>query len=125
METPEGSNHMNSSKPGRREILAIHVQGTNHVSYSVLPMLPRSHVWTDRQRSGKSGQATSTSRDKFEPIDSPYMAPALQSWQNALSAVNCSPEELFSSTKLAENDGRYAFPEPGLFCSGNNDRRRN
>lgn len=53
------------------------------------------------------------------------MAPALQSWQNALSAVNCSPEELFSSTKLAENDGRYAFPEPGLFCSGNNDRRRN
>ena len=125
METLAGSNHMILSKLGCREILGIHVQGTNRVSYSVQPIYARSYVWTDRRHSGKSGQATSTPRDKFEPIDSPYMPPALQSWQTALSAVNCNPQELFSLTRLAENDGKYAFPEPGLFCSGDNDRRRN
>ena len=36
-----------------------------------------------------------------------------------------SPERLFSQTKLADNDGKYAFPEPGIFCSGDNTSRRN
>lgn len=40
----------------------------------------------------------------------------------ALSIVAPKTEELSSSTKLAENNRRYVFPEPGLFCSGNNNR---
>ena len=60
----------------------------------------------------------SVSRDKFDPIDSPYMSLYLKPWQTALSTVDHSPERLFSQTKLADNDGKYAFPEPGIFCSG-------
>lgn len=50
---------------------------------------------------------------------------ALESWQRALRIVNCSKEELFSTTKLTDNDGKYAFPEPGIFCSGDNRSRQN
>ena len=53
------------------------------------------------------------------------MSLPLESWQKALAAVDRSPDMLFSPTKLTENDGRYAFPEPGLFCSGDNAHRRN
>ena len=53
------------------------------------------------------------------------MSSPLESWQNALSAVDRSPAMLFSQTKLADNDGKYAFPEPGIFCSGDNAHRRN
>ena len=56
--------------------------------------------------------------DKFEPINSPYMPPALEPWQKALGAVDRSQDMLFSQTKLVDNDGKYAFPEPGIFCSG-------
>jgi hypothetical protein len=28
------------------------------------------------------------------------------------------PERLYSAKKLSDNDGRYAFPEPSIFCSG-------
>ena len=67
----------------------------------------------------------SVSHDKFDPIDSPYMSLYLKPWQTALSAVDRSPERLFSQTKLADNDGKYAFPEPGIFCSGDAADRRN
>ena len=49
----------------------------------------------------------------------------LKPWQTALGTVDRSPERLFSRTKLADNDGKYAFPEPGIFCSGDNASRRN
>jgi hypothetical protein len=65
------------------------------------------------------------SRDKFEPINSPYMPPSLESWQKALGAVDRSQDMLFSPTRLTDNDGKYAFPEPGIFCSGDNTGRRN
>ena len=67
----------------------------------------------------------SVSRDKFDLIDSPYMSLYLKPWQMALSTVDRSPERLFSQTKLADNDGKYAFPEPGIFCSGDAANRRN
>ncbi len=53
-----------------------------------------SYMQTD-SRSGKSGPKASTDRDKFEPIDSPYMPLALQSWQSALSAVDRDPKYLY------------------------------
>ena len=115
---------MNSSKLDPREILETHAQGTSRVSYSIHSPNFASYIQTD-SRSGKPGPKASTDRDKFEPIDSPYMPPALQSWQSALRAVDRDPKYLYSSTKLADNDGKYAFPEPGLFCSGNNPQRRN
>jgi hypothetical protein len=71
---------------------------------------------SDSRHSGQS--KPSVSRDKFDPINSPYMSLYLKPWQAALGAVNRAPEELFSQTKLANNDGKYAFPEPGIFCSG-------
>ena len=88
-----------------------------------LSRILHSLILADPRRSGKPGQPPS--RDKFDLIDSPYMSLSLESWQKALAAVDQSPEMLFSRTKLADNDGKYAFPEPGIFCSGDNANRRN
>jgi hypothetical protein len=67
----------------------------------------------------------SPSRDKFNPINSQHMLLHLKPWQTALSAVDRSLERLFSRTKLADNDRKYSFPEPGIFCSGDNTSRCN
>ena len=53
------------------------------------------------------------------------MPSCLDSWRDALEEVDCRPERLYSAVKLDDNDGRYAFPEPGIFCSGDNPNRRN
>ena len=53
------------------------------------------------------------------------MPPCLDSWRAALHAVDRNPEHLYSREKLSPNDGKYAFPEPGIFCSGDNAPRRN
>ena len=98
------------------------MQGPNHVSCS-FQHVHCSLTSPDPQRSRKPGQPVS--RDKFDPVDSPYMSLSLDSWQKALGAVDQSQEMLFSRTKLADNDGKYAFPEPGIFCSGDNTYRRN
>ena len=98
------------------------MQGPNRVSYS-FQRIAHNLILADHRRSGKSGQPPS--RDKFDPIEGPYMSLSLKSWKKALGAVDHSPEMLFSPTKLAENDGKYAFPEPGIFCSGDNANRRN
>jgi hypothetical protein len=63
--------------------------------------------------------------DKFNLINSQYMSLHLKPWQTALGVVDHSPERLFSQTKLADNDGKYALPEPGIFCSGEATSRRN
>ena len=47
----------------------------------------------------------------------------LAAWRDALRNVNRSPENLLK--KKNENDGRYAFPEPGLICSDSNLMRQN
>ena len=123
METPEESIRM-ILKGENHEILGTTVQGLNHVSLPFSTYCTFSHVFSDPQRSGQPG-LSSAGRDKFEPINSPYMPLALESWQRALRIVNCSKEELFSTTKLTDNDGKYAFPEPGIFCSGDNRSRQN
>ena len=45
----------------------------------------------------------------------------LDAWRNALQNVDRS--DLLP--KQFQNDGKYAFPEPGLICSGNNPTRQN
>ena len=126
MEIPEESGPTNLFRAavllGRRGILGAPAQGPNRVSYS-FQHIAHNLILADPRRSGKSGQPPS--RDKFDLIDSPYMSLSLESWKKALGAVDRSPEMLFSPTKLAENDGKYAFPEPGIFCSGDNANRRN
>jgi hypothetical protein len=67
----------------------------------------------------------SPSHDKFNPINSQHMSLHLKLWQTVLGAVDRSLERLFSRTKLADNDGKYSFPEPGIFCSGDNTSRCN
>ena len=42
-----------------------------------------------------------------------------------METVDRRPERLYSAKKLNDNDGRYAFPEPGIFCSGDKLDRRN
>ena len=69
--------------------------------------------------------STEKKRNKFLLVNSPYMPSCLDSWRNALEEVDCRPERLYSTVKLNENDGRYAFPEPGIFCSGEKQDRRN
>lgn len=63
-------------------------------------------------------------RDKFEPVDSPLMPPAIASWQNTLKAVNSDPSMLDSSRRWSPHDGKYLFPEPGIFAGAGNDARR-
>ena len=53
------------------------------------------------------------------------MPSCLDSWIYALETVDRRPERLYSAKKLSDNDGRYAFPEPGIFCSGDKPDRRN
>ena len=53
------------------------------------------------------------------------MPSCLDSWRYALETVDRRPERLYSAKKLNDNDGRYAFPEPGIFCSGDKLDRRN
>ena len=126
MAIPKESDPMSLSRAavllGRREIIGTPAQGLNRVSYSFQHII-RSLISADPRRSGKPGQPPS--RDKFDPIVSPYMSLSLESWQKALGAVDRSTEMLFSQTKLADNDGKYAFPEPGILCSGDNANRRN
>ena len=42
-----------------------------------------------------------------------------------METVDRRPERLYTAKKLNDNDGRYAFPEPGIFCSGDKLDRRN
>ena len=53
------------------------------------------------------------------------MPSCLDSWRNALEEVDCRPKRLYSPVKLNENDRKYAFPEPSIFCSGENHDCRN
>jgi hypothetical protein len=53
------------------------------------------------------------------------MPGCLDSWRYALETVDRRPERLYSAKKLSDNDGRYAFPEPGIFCSGDKPDRLN
>ena len=47
----------------------------------------------------------------------------LDAWRHALQNVDRSPGNLLP--KQFQNDGKYAFPEPGLICSGNHLARQN
>jgi hypothetical protein len=48
------------------------------------------------------------------------MPPCLDVWRRALRNVKQG-----STIKSSDNNGRYAFPEPGIIASGENDERRN
>lgn len=65
-----------------------------------------------------------TGRNKFDPIDSPLMPLSIPSWQNALKAVNTDPSLLDSSNRKNPHDGKYIFPEPGIFAGVTNEVRR-
>jgi hypothetical protein len=103
-------------------IVRTPVQGTSHVGYPFQNSVHKPYMLADPQ-CGQSGPSASC--DKFNPINSQHMSPHLKPWQTALSAVDCSPERLFSQTKLADNDRKYAFPEPGIFCSSDATSRCN
>ncbi|KAF8324386.1 hypothetical protein F5887DRAFT_1086616 [Amanita rubescens] len=76
---------------GRRRIIGALVQDPNRVGYS-FQRIAHILISADPRRSGKPGQPLS--RDKFDPIDSPYMSFPLESWQKALGAVDHSLEML-------------------------------
>ncbi|KAF8330683.1 hypothetical protein F5887DRAFT_1081524 [Amanita rubescens] len=84
----------------------------------------RNHTTSFQPYKKPSGGNTG-GRDKFDLVNSLYMPPCLDSWRAALRAVDQRRQCLYSLEKLSSNDGKYAFPEPGIFCSGDNARRRN
>lgn len=45
-------------------------------------------------------------------------------WQNALKAVDSSPTNLDPSNRSNPHDGKYLFPEPGIFAGVTNESRR-
>jgi hypothetical protein len=49
---------------------------------------------------------------------------AIPSWQNALKAVDTDPSRLDSSNRTNPHDGKYVFPEPGIFAGVQNELRR-
>jgi hypothetical protein len=49
----------------------------------------------------------------------------LDAWRKALQSANQNSATCRLEEKQSPNDGRYAFPEPGLFCSGDNPVRQN
>lgn len=53
------------------------------------------------------------------------MPPCLDVWRRALRNVEQDPKNRDSTNKSFDNNGRYAFPEPGIIASGENDERRN
>lgn len=63
-------------------------------------------------------------RNKFEPVDSPFMPPPIPSWQSALRAVNTDPSLVEPSNHLNPNNSKYVFPEPGIFTGVTNEVRR-
>jgi hypothetical protein len=85
-------------------IVGTPVQGTSHVGYPFQNSV-HSLICSQILSVGSWGHP---SRDKFNPINSQHMSLHLKPWQTALGAVDRSPERLFSQTKLADNDGKYA-----------------
>lgn len=47
------------------------------------------------------------------------MPPAIPAWSSALAKVDRSKPP----TRILPTDGRYVFPEPGLFCSGTRQKQ--
>jgi hypothetical protein len=45
------------------------------------------------------------------------MPPSIPAWSNALLRVDSNLSRIKSSRQLCPNDGKYLFPDPGLFCS--------
>lgn len=72
---------------------------------------------------GPSHKAIQTSRNKFEPIDSPLMPPYIPSWRDALQAVDTNTSLLNPSDQPGPHDKKYIFPEPGLFTGVTNELR--
>jgi hypothetical protein len=59
--------------------------------------------------------------NKFDPIDSPFMPLPIPSWQNALKAVDTDPSRLDPSNRSNPHNGKYIFPEPGIFAGVQNE----
>lgn len=70
--------------------------------------------------------AHGSGRSKFEPIDSPLMPLSIPSWRDALKAVDVNPSRLDPSNRNNNHphDGKYLFPEPGIFAGSSNEVRR-
>ncbi|KAJ7493287.1 hypothetical protein B0H11DRAFT_2005727 [Mycena galericulata] len=59
-------------------------------------------------------------RDKFKPVDSPYMPDYIPAWKKALASVNTHRP---IHSRSAE-DGKYMFPDIALFCTAASDDRK-
>ncbi|KAJ7226465.1 hypothetical protein B0H12DRAFT_1240600 [Mycena haematopus] len=64
--------------------------------------------------------APSSGRDKYKPVDSPYMPDYIPEWRNALASVNTHRP----SHPRSLDDGKYMFPDIAIFCTANSDDRK-
>ncbi|KAJ7020969.1 hypothetical protein C8F04DRAFT_1274290 [Mycena alexandri] len=62
----------------------------------------------------------SSGRDKFKPVDSPYMPDYIPSWKNALASVNTHRP----AHPRSANDSNYLFPDIAIFCTASSDDRK-
>ncbi|KAF8326720.1 hypothetical protein F5887DRAFT_1084334 [Amanita rubescens] len=84
----------------------------------------RSHTKSAQPYSKRPG-GQSSGRNKFEVVSSPYMPLCLDAWRKALLLAGQNSATWPLEKKKSPNDGRYAFPEPGLFCYSDNLVRQN
>ncbi|KAJ7464944.1 hypothetical protein B0H11DRAFT_2050317 [Mycena galericulata] len=59
-------------------------------------------------------------RDKFKPVDSPYMPDYIPAWKKALASVN-THRPIHSRSP---EDRKYMFPDIALFCTAASDDRK-
>ncbi|KAJ7177738.1 hypothetical protein C8R46DRAFT_1212479 [Mycena filopes] len=57
----------------------------------------------------------SSGRDKFKPVDSPYMPDYIPSWKSALASVNTHRP----THPRSIDDSNYLFPDIAIFCTAN------
>ncbi|KAJ7433778.1 hypothetical protein B0H11DRAFT_1939210 [Mycena galericulata] len=69
---------------------------------------------------GRSAKLATAGRDKFKPVDSPYMPDYITGWKDALVSVNAHRP----SRPRSPADGKYVFPDIALFCTPTSDDRK-
>ncbi|KDQ55339.1 hypothetical protein JAAARDRAFT_48729 [Jaapia argillacea MUCL 33604] len=58
-------------------------------------------------------------RSKFQDPLGPWVPPAIHVWLDALQAIDLDLLWLITLSRRSPQDGRFIFPDPGLFCLDN------
>ncbi|KAJ7615115.1 hypothetical protein DFH06DRAFT_1343970 [Mycena polygramma] len=93
---------------------------TRHQGQSCFLPSPYSKEPTNPRNLVHHSNNSAAGRNKFLPIDSPYMPDYIPGWKKALASVNA-----FRPTRPRSlADAKYLFPDIALFCTAASDDRK-